>query len=453
MRRRWLGIAVVLLVLTLVGVMVAACGEEEESTTTAVTQASTTTSAPASTTTAPPETTATTLGGKDKIVIGQVRSLSGPYAFYEANAFGPIRNMWVQKVNADGGIYVAEYGKKLPVEMKIYDDQSDLDTMTRLYEKLMVEDKVDFIFGPNSTAFNFAAAGVANAHGYLMMTCEGGATTIREKLDDFPMFFGVLNFSDWYQIPTLVELFKEVGVKTVAIAYNDDLHGIEYTETMKKEAAKAGIQIVYEQAFPYETKDFSSIIRKVQQLDPDCFYFPGYPEHNFPLTAQLIQLKYNPRMLVMGPGTTFGAFAAAMGGEKGIEAGYPIIEGIVGYGAWSIHSSPALAQLHEDLLKQPNFTEANMDYWGHAFYQAEVEIFQQAIEKAGTLDNKKVAEVMKTEHFQTVLGDTWFDNQLLAKECHPGEVGQWQKGFLEVIDPGPKRTAAPIYPKPPWPGQ
>jgi len=30
-------------------------------------------------------------------------------------------------------------------------------------------------------------------------------------------------------------------------------------------------------------------------------------------------------------------------------------------------------------------------------------------------------------------------------------LGQWQNGVFEVIDPGAKRTAEPIFPKPEWP--
>ena len=41
---------------------------------------------------------------KDKIIIGAARPLSGPLAFFEANAFGPIYKMWVDEVNAKGGI-------------------------------------------------------------------------------------------------------------------------------------------------------------------------------------------------------------------------------------------------------------------------------------------------------------------------------------------------------------
>jgi branched-chain amino acid transport system substrate-binding protein len=399
--------------------------------------------------------TGVTIPGKDTIVIGQVRSLTGPYAFYEANAFGPARELWLEEVNADGGIFIKDYGKKMKVEMKIYDDGTNLDMMTQLYEKLMTEDKVDFIFGPNSTAYTFAAAGVANQYGYLLMSCEGGDRTLETQLKDLPLFFGVLNYSTT-EVPALIEIFKEKGIKTVAIAYNDDLHGIEYSEAMVEEAGKAGIQVVYNEPFPYETADFSNIIRKVQELNPDCFYFPGYPEHNFPMVPQLIQSGYNPKMLVLGPGGTFGAFPYAMGGANGPEYGYQVVNGVSAYGAWSIHSSAALSDLRDKLLNSPalkakGFTEANMDYWGHAFYYAELQLFQQALEKAGSLDNAKVAQLLKTEHFQTVLGDTWFDNQILATECHPGQMGQWQNGVFEVIDVGTKRTAAPIYPKPAWP--
>jgi len=47
------------------------------------------------------------------------------------------------------------------------------------------------------------------------------------------------------------------------------------------------------------------------------------------------------------------------------------------------------------------------------------------------------------------LGPFWYDERRIFIN-HPGEWGQWQKGVFEVIDPGEKRTAAPIL-KPDWP--
>lgn len=92
-----------------------------------------------------------------------------------------------------------------------------------------------------------------------------------------------------------------------------------------------------------------------------------------------------------------------------------------------------------------------LDWWGHNIYWTSLEIFQQAIEKAGTLDQSKIKDILHNEKFETILGTTYFENQLLAKPCYSGQIGQWQNGEAEVIDAGSKRTAKPVYPKPPWP--
>ncbi|GAH49234.1 unnamed protein product, partial [marine sediment metagenome] len=181
---------------------------------------------------------------KDKIVIGAARPLSGPLAAIGDFALGPILTMWEEDVNARGGIYVEEYGKSLDVELLIYDDTSDMGTMTTLLEKLILEDEVDFIMPPCSTAFLYAAASIADKYEYIFMGAEGGCTTLTAMLPDLPYTFGVLNYSDYYQIPALADLFVEWGVETVAYIYISDLHGIEYAHTAESEFLKRGIRVV-----------------------------------------------------------------------------------------------------------------------------------------------------------------------------------------------------------------
>jgi hypothetical protein len=103
--------------------------------------------------------------------------------------------------------------------------------------------------------------------------------------------------------------------------------------------------------------------------------------------------------------------------------------------------------------------EAFVDWWGQAFYWAALECLEQAIVEAGCLDQDEIRDIMATSHFDTCLGDTWFDmtadgagGGLLARECAPGQVAQWQSGIYEVIGPaGTETTDHIIYPKPPWP--
>jgi len=73
----------------------------------------------------------------------------------------------------------------------------------------------------------------------------------------------------------------------------------------------------------------------------------------------------------------------------------------------------------------------------------------------GSTDQDALREVLATTKLQTVLGETWFTmfgdgGGLLAKECHPGEIGQWQDGVCEIVG-GNITTADFVYPKPPWP--
>jgi branched-chain amino acid transport system substrate-binding protein len=383
---------------------------------------------------------------KDKILIGAARPLSGPLVVYEEASFGPIYKMWVEEVNARGGIYVEEYGKKLPVEMRVYDDKSDIGTMTRLLEKLILEDKVDFVFPPASTAFLFAAGAVTNRYGYILLGAEGGATSIRDMLPGMPYFFGVLNFSDHNQIPVLADIFEEFGVKTTAIMFIEDLHGIEYSGVATREFGKKGIKIALTKSIPPDIKDVSPILKEAKALNVDAFCSFTYPDAGFLVTGQAIELGFNPKAIIFGPGGNFEIYKKIFGAE--------VIDGVMGEGAWNYKSSPAAKEFYDKFVAR--YSEEILDWWGHLPYYAGLQCFEQAIEKAGTLDQKKIRDILATEKFDTVLGSTWFDTVgggggLLAVDCYAGQIGQWQNGVFEVIGPKDKATAETIYPKPAWP--
>ena len=193
---------------------------------------------------------------KDKIVIGQAASLSGVLGGDYTFACAPIYDLWVKDVNAAGGIYVKEYGKKLPVELKVYDDKSDIGTMTRLLEKLIVEEKVDFVFAPWSTAFVFAAAPITNKHGYILMCNGAGAMKLKDFTAGLPYYFQTLNFAET-QVPVLVDILEELGVKRVATMSHDDLHGAENSQAAVPALANRGIDVVMKKSYPMGVKDLS----------------------------------------------------------------------------------------------------------------------------------------------------------------------------------------------------
>ncbi|MBN1103849.1 MAG: amino acid ABC transporter substrate-binding protein [Deltaproteobacteria bacterium] len=374
---------------------------------------------------------------KDKIVIGQAIALSGPLAGGVAIAGGPIYELWVEEVNKKGGIYVKEYGKKLPVELKRYDDKSDIGTMTNLLEKLILEDKVDFVFPPWGTAWLFAAAPIANKYGYIMIGGPGGALKLKEI--NLPYFFQVLNFSDT-QAPALAAIFKEAGVKSVAVAYRGDLHGIEYGNAMVPLIKKEKIEVKMNKSYPPGIKDLSPVLKEAKSLGVDAFVAACYPDGGMLFTSQAMELgiNFNAFFLTVLP------FSPNLYRDNfGVNA----VEGVMGGGAWNAKTSPGAKELVDKFKAR---FKVEPDYWGGLFYWSSLQHFQQAIEKAGTLDQKKIRDIMAKEKFETALGSFWYDKNRYFVN-HPGEIGQWQKGVFEVIDPGKRRTAPPLYPKPAWP--
>jgi branched-chain amino acid transport system substrate-binding protein len=374
--------------------------------------------------------------GKDKIVIGQAVSLSGPLAVSNAVVSAPYYDLWVKDVNAEGGIYVKEYGKKLPVELLMYDDKSDRGTMTRLLEKLILEDKVDFILPPWGTGNLYAAALIANKYKYILIGGAGGA----EKLKNLrlPYFFQSLNFSE-SQVPILPDIFNELGVKRVAMISHEDLHGVEYSTMAAPELARREIEVVMKKTYPMGVKDLSLLLKKAKSANVDAFVGFSYPDECMLITGQAIQLGINFKVFALSVGPAFTFYRNAFGAKT--------VEGVIGGGAWNPKSSPGARKFAEHFKEVTGKEMGN--YWGSIYFYSAMQHFKQAVEKAGTLDQAKIRAVMATEKFDTALGPFWYDERQISVN-HPGEWGQWQNGVFEVIDPGAKRTAAPIA-KPAWP--
>ena len=152
---------------------------------------------------------------KDKILIGSAISLSGPYAPGAAMTQIPNYKMWVEEVNAEGGIFVKEYNKRLPLELIIYDDKSDIGTAVKLVEKLVLQDKVDLLLPPWGTAMHFAIAPVANKYGFPLIGPTISSEKLREVAHTIPYFFGILNMPR-EQGKALADLLAELGIKKVA---------------------------------------------------------------------------------------------------------------------------------------------------------------------------------------------------------------------------------------------
>lgn len=377
---------------------------------------------------------------KNKIIVGGSRPLTGELSDFEITSFGPIYKLWAKEINAKGGIYVKEYDKRLPVELKIYDDESDINKMVNNLYKLIVEDKVDLLIPPCGTDMLFAAAPIINEYKYVLIGAEGGSSHLSEIMTYYPYLFSVLNYSEHAQVPALIDILVENDIKTTAIVYLNDLYGVEYFNATLPQLKANNIDVLFSKSISLGINDLSPIIKEAKDAQVDAFLVFANIDENILAISQSIELSFNPKLFLVGTVGNYSFFANIFG---------TAIEGIISLGAWNAKSSSAHKKFADKMAYE--YGDSIFDWWGHNVYYASLQLLQEAIEEIGTLDQTKLRGALEKSVFQTVLGDTWFNtNHLIAEECYAGQIGQWQNDIFEVVSPTNKATASLIYPKPIW---
>jgi branched-chain amino acid transport system substrate-binding protein len=338
--------------------------------------------------------------------------------------------LWSEQINAAGGLDIK--GQKRKVELVGYDDQSDVETSIRTYEKLMGDDKVDLIFAPWGSNFAFAVAPLANKYGYPFLSTTGSAKKLLDM--KLPYFFGA-SWTAEQSTRALVEVMAAANVKTVAIGYMDDLFGLERYNIMVPMLKERGITVVGEKSFPANVKDLSVVLKDFKAKEPDALIGLTYPGESFLMTAQAKEIGFNPKLFYVAIGPAFPFFKQRFGDA---------VEGMMGFGTWSTSQGPAQQQYRDAYFKRFG-KEPDRDTTG--FVWSALQVQQEAIEKAG-LDRKAMRDYIASHEFSTLIGRVAYKDGAMARDT--GTLGQWQNGSYEMIWPQQNATKSALYPKPEW---
>lgn len=374
------------------------------------------------------------------IRIGYALSLSGINAQGAATTTLPGYQLWVKDVNDKGGIMVKEFGKRIPVEVVQYDDTSNAETMLRLEEKLMSQDKVDFVLPPWSTGFNLAAAPIFAKYGYPDLAVTANSNDEEDIVKQYPTTFFFLNQPPHFGGALIEVLNKQKAAgklnnKVVLFSVGDQF-GAEFAAGFGAGLKASGYDIVLEKSYPLGAKDLTNEIKEAKGTGADTFIAGSYPPDTFMLTGTAIAQGYNPKVFYTAVGTAFGEYGGAFK-EKA--------NGVLGIGGWN----PDLPGAMDYYKRQVAVTGHPPDGWASPLTYASLQILEQAIEKAGTLDRKKVTDTIANGGpWQTISGP--IDLKTHIHE-HQWGVGQWQNGQFVGIAPGDMAGAKPvIFPKPAW---
>lgn len=372
---------------------------------------------------------------KDTMTVGFSMSLTGKYA---PGAAGQMQayQLWEETMNARGGIYVQEYGKKLPVKLVYYDDKSEADTAVRVYEKLVTEDKVDVVLSPYGTAIHFAVAPMAEKYKVPIVGSTAASVKLRDIKTEY-FWFITACLAD-RQMEALVDLLKHLKVKSIAIIYAQELFPRENLQFLDPYVKEAGFEVLLRKDYPMGAKDLTTLLSEAKGKNPDAVIALCYPAGAFTITTQAQEVGLNPRFIFELVGPAAVAFGPKFGAAT---------EGIATMGHWSPKGKwPGAKDFHDSYKAKFN---KKPDYLNSVLAYASCQILEQAIEKVGSFDWKKLRDYIASHEFQTINGPMEFSGTENTRT--PSMILQWQKGELEIIWPESTATAKPLYPKPAWP--
>lgn len=359
----------------------------------------------------------------ETIKIGASAPKTGPLVGGSSVTFWPNVKLWVEEVNARGGLKLKS--GKAKIELIEYDDRTNPGEAIKNIQRLATQDKVDFILAPYGTGFNLATAPIFAKFGYPLITHTAITDKIPALTKRYDNIFFTLGSTTTFagSVVNILKKMRDDGKigNRVAMVNVADAFGIELANAARPIFKKAGFEIVYDKSYPLGSPDLSPVVRGAKAANPDAFVAWSYPPDTFGLTAQAKIQGLNVKAFYTAVATAFPAF----GGKFGKSA-----EGVLGAGG----VNPDTPAMKAYFAAHKKATGKIPDYWASGMVYAGFQILEKAIEGVGSKDRKAVIDYIKKNTFETVMGPITFKNQNNEKYW---TVGQWQGGkFYGVSSTG-----------------
>ena len=320
--------------------------------------------------------------------------------------------MWRDDVNAKGGIL----GRK--VEMVIYDDQGNPALTPGIYTKLLDVDKVDLLIAPYGTNPTAPIMPLVKQRGLLLMGNFSFEVNDRIQHD---MWFNNSPLTDSVTFSSgYFDIAKKIGAKTVAFLAADAEFAQSLASGARNLATHSGFKVVYDQKYPPNTADFSSMIRAIKASKPDLVYVASYPGESVAIVRAANEIGVGESVKMFGGGMVGLQFAPIM------ESLGSQLNGIVNYNPYVPEKSLDFPGMKDFLARYTPKAKAEkvdpLGYYLPPFNYALGQILEQAITATKGLDQKALAKYMRDNEHKTIVGPVKYARN-----------GEWSEGRVLLV--------------------
>src|SRR5471030_1634059 len=327
--------------------------------------------------------------------------------------------IWRDDVNAKGGLL----GRK--VELVVYDDKSSASETPAIYSKLLDIDKVDLLFAPYATVPTAPIMPLVKQRG--MVLIGNFSFQVNSKVGH-DMWF---NNAPWGPADSWAASFLDIGQKaggkTVALLSADQEFAQNLAVTARDVAKRLNMPVVFDQAYPPNTVEFSSIIRALKAAKPDIVYVASYPPDSAGILRAVNEIGIGDNVKIFGGGMVGLQFGAVM------ENLGSLLNGVVNYNSWLPEQAmyfDGTKEFFETYSKRA--VEAKVDPLGYylaPFGYESGQLVEQAIKAVGSLDQRALAKYLRENTHKTIVGPVTF-----SADGEWKETGTLQAQFRGVVD-------------------
>lgn len=224
-----------------------------------------------------------------EVVIGTSQPLSGPAAFWGVPVTGGM-DAWIRFINDQGGIH----GRKIRLVAR--DDSYLPPRAVANVRELVDRERIFAVVGLLGSANSFAVRDYVVENQVIWVNPLADANMWAGFKNKKHLFVTFPSYSDEGRILADYAA-KNMGVKTMAVFYQNDLYGQKGLLGVKRGAAQAKAKVVTSVSYEVTDTDVSGHALKLRQANPDAVILYATPRHGALIVREMVKIGFRPKLL------------------------------------------------------------------------------------------------------------------------------------------------------------
>jgi branched-chain amino acid transport system substrate-binding protein len=374
------------------------------------------------------------------VTVGVALSQTGIYALQGQQALQGLR-LWLDETNAQGGLFIPELHRPVPLQLIAYDDRSRRADVETLVERLIAVDRVDVLIGPYSSGLTRAAAAIAETHRKVLWNHGGSSDTIMRQGYRWTVHLPT-PASGYFTglFACLLRHGADAG-RLAIVRRRGGTFAAEVAAGASQQAARCGFAVLPTFLYPDDVRQLSALGGALAAASPTVMLVVGRYADDVALIRTLAQTS-----LVIKAVAAVAAPMQAFWTDL-----RQLTDGCIGPSQWEPDaavspdvgpsSATFVAHFHQRFGHVPDYPAAQA-------YAAGL-ILQHCVQLAGTCRDVELRAAASSRACRTFYGDFRLDADTGVQVGHETVLVQWQGSMKRIVWPESVAQADLVYPKPP----